>query len=111
MPKMRNFAAIAAATLAFGFVQAAGAQTLRNSTVEPGVYLDFGPSFLDYQNIDSADRCRELCQKEARCRVWRYVSAQAPSEYGRARRLCVLGDRRPVTRTKPGGWATSGEVK
>jgi hypothetical protein len=43
--------------------------------------------------------------------VWRYVSGTAPAEYGRARRICVLGERAPQTRTRPGGWATSGQVQ
>ncbi|MCW5774241.1 MAG: hypothetical protein KIT16_21540 [Rhodospirillaceae bacterium] len=107
---MRLLPAFAAA-FTLVFAGAALAQPLRTSTVEPGVYIEFGPSFLDYQNIDSAGRCRELCEKEARCRVWRYVSGTAPAEYGRARRLCVLSERRPISRTKPGLWATSGEVK
>ena len=90
---------------------AAAQQTPRASTVEGGVYIEFGPSFVDYQNIESAERCRDLCLQDRRCRVWRYVSGRAPAEYGVARRVCVLGDRAPQTRTRPGAWATSGQVQ
>ena len=101
-------AGVAALTLAAGAVQA---QPLRNSTIEPGVYIEFGPSFLDFQNIDSAEQCQKLCLQQPRCHVWRYVTGRAPAEYGRARHLCVLGDRRRVRRTHPGAWAISGVVK
>jgi hypothetical protein len=101
-----------AAALAFAVAAPAAAQQgPRASTVEAGVYIEFGPSFVDYQNIESAERCRDLCLQDRRCRVWRYVSGTAPAEYGRARRVCVLGDRAPQTRTRPGGWATSGQVQ
>ncbi len=101
-----------AGALAFGFVAPAAAQQPpRASTVEAGVYIEFGPSFVDYQNIESPERCRDLCLQDRRCRVWRYVGGTAPAEYGRARRVCVLGDRAPQTRTRPGGWATSGQVQ
>ena len=83
----------------------------RTSSVEAGVYIEFGPSFLDYQNIESGDRCRDLCLQDARCRVWRYTGGTAPAEYGRARRVCVLGDRAPQSRTTPGTWVTSGQVR
>jgi hypothetical protein len=108
---VRQLALVAIAALAFGAASPAQAQAPRASTVEGGVYIDFGPSFVDYQNIESAERCRDLCLQDRRCRVWRYVSGTAPAEYGRARRVCVLGDRAPQTRTRPGGWASSGEVK
>jgi hypothetical protein len=101
-----------AGALAFGLAAPADAQQPpRASTVEAGVYIEFGPSFVDYQNIESPERCRDLCRQDRRCRVWRYVSGTAPAEYGRARRICVLGDRAPQTRTRPGGWATSGQVQ
>lgn len=101
---------LGALALAFG-ATAAPAQQPGASTVEPGVYIEFGPSFVDYQNIESAERCRELCLQDRRCRVWRYITGRAPAEYGRARRLCVLGDRAPQRRTAPGAWAISGQVK
>jgi hypothetical protein len=107
----RHFAIASAVVFAFGLVGAAAAQQPRASTVESGVYMEFGPSFVDYQNIESAERCRDLCLQDRRCTVWRYVSGTAPADYGRARRICVLGDRAPQTRTQPGGWATSGTVK
>jgi hypothetical protein len=103
---------IALAALAFGIAAPAAAQQgPRASTVEAGVYIEFGPSFVDYQNIESAERCRDLCLQDRRCRVWRYVSGTAPAAYGRARRVCVLGDRAPQARTRPGGWATSGQAQ
>ena len=86
-------------------------QQPRASTVEAGVYIEFGPSFVDYQNIESAERCRDLCLQDRRCRVWRYVGGTAPAEYGRARRVCVLGDRAAQNRQRPGAWATSGVVQ
>ena len=106
---VRQFAIASALALALG--AAAQAQQPRASTVEGGVYIEFGPSFVDYQNIESAERCRDLCLQDRRCTVWRYVGGTAPADYGRARRVCVLGDRAPQTRTQPGGWATSGTVK
>ncbi len=108
---VRHIALATVAAFAFGFGAAAEAQQPRASTVEAGVYIEFGPSFVDYQNIESAARCRDLCLQDQRCRVWRYVGGTAPAEYGRARRVCVLGDRAPQTRTRPGGWATSGQVQ
>lgn len=108
---MRHFpASLGIVALALA-AAAAQAQQPRASTVEPGVYIEFGPSFLDYQNIENADRCRDLCLQDQRCRVWRYVSGTAPAEYGRARRVCVLSDRAPQTRTSPGAWVTSGQVR
>ena len=107
----RLLAAFGFAALAASFSAPALAQQPRASTMEAGVYIDFGMSFLDYQNIESAERCRDLCLLDGRCRVWRYVSGRAPAEYGRARRVCVLGDRAPQTRTRPGAWATSGQVQ
>jgi len=89
----------------------AGAQQPRASSVEAGIYIEFGPSFVDYQNIESGERCRDLCLQDQRCKVWRYVGGTAPAEYGRARRVCVLSDRAPQTRTKPGNWVTSGQVR
>jgi hypothetical protein len=86
-------------------------QPPRASTVEAGVYIEFGPSFIDYQNIESPERCRDLCLQDRRCRVWRYVGGTAPAEYGRARRVCVLGDRTVQNRQRPGSWATSGVVQ
>ena len=100
-----------ALALALAAPAAAQQPSGRTSTVEAGVYLEFGPSFVDYQNIESGERCRDLCLQDARCRVWRYVSGTAPAEYGRARRVCVLGDRAPQSRTTPGAWATSGQVR
>ncbi|HEY7610325.1 MAG TPA: PAN domain-containing protein [Alphaproteobacteria bacterium] len=99
--------------LAFGllFAPIADAQQPRASTLEAGVYIEFGPSFVDYQNIESPERCRDLCLQDRRCRVWRYVSGRAPAEYGRARRVCVLGDRPVQNRLRPGTWATSGAVQ
>jgi hypothetical protein len=105
--RMSAVAVGAALTFAAG---APHAQPLRHSTMEPGVYIEFGPSFLDFRDIDSAERCWDLCRKNPRCRVWRYVTGRAPADYGTARRLCVLGDRRPLRRTRPGGWAISGQV-
>jgi hypothetical protein len=107
---MKQKLALFGLALALG-VGAAAAQQTRTSTIEPGVYIEFGPSFVDYQNIDSAERCRTLCLQDQRCRTWRYVTGTAPAEYGRARRLCVLSDRAPQTRTRPGPWATSGQVQ
>jgi hypothetical protein len=100
------FAALGVA-LMLGAGGAARAQQPRSSTLEAGVYIEFGPSFLDYQNIANAERCRTLCLQDQRCRVWRYVTGTAPAEYGRARRVCLLGDRAPQSRTRPGGWVTS----
>ena len=101
-----------AMALAIGVASGAAAQQgPRASTVEPGVYAEFGPSFVDYQNIESAERCRDLCLQDRRCRIWRYVGGQAPAEYGRARRVCVLGDRAAQSRTKHGLWVTSGQVR
>lgn len=97
--------------LVLGAAGSAQAQQPRTATIEPGVYIEFGPSFVDYQNIENAERCRTLCVQDQRCRVWRYVTGTAPAEYGRARRLCVLGDRPPQTRTQPGAWAISGIVQ
>jgi len=97
--------------LILGATGSAQAQQPRNATLEPGVYIEFGPSFVDYQNIENAERCRTLCLQDQRCRVWRYVTGTAPAEYGRARRLCVLGDRAPQTRTQTGAWAISGVVQ
>ena len=112
MSRSLRFLGAAAFALGLGVVAPAQAQQPpRASTVEGGVYMEFGPSFVDYQNIESAERCRDLCLQDRRCRVWRYVSGTAPAEYGRARRVCVLGDRAPQTRTRPGGWATSGQVQ
>ena len=108
---VRHFATASAVALAFALAAPAQAQQPRSSTVEGGTYIEFGPSFVDYQNIESAERCRDLCLQDQRCKIWRYVGGTAPAEYGRARRVCVLGDRAVQTRTKPGGWATSGEVK
>jgi hypothetical protein len=99
------------AALALGIAAPSQAQQPPASTVEAGVYIEFGPSFVDYQNIESAERCRDLCLQDRRCRVWRYVGGTAPADYGRARRLCVLGDRAPQTRTRPGAWVTSGQVR
>lgn len=99
----------AAILLAVGI--SAHAQQPRASSFEAGVYIEFGPSFLDYQNIENAERCRDLCLQDRRCRVWRYVAGTAPAEYGRARRLCLLGDRAPQTRTRPGGWVASGVAR
>lgn len=107
---VRHMALAGAAALALAIGTPAHAQP-RTSTIEGGVYIEFGPSFVDYQNIESAERCRDLCLQDRRCRVWRYVSGRAPAEYGRARRVCVLGDRAPQSRTQPGGWATSGQVR
>lgn len=107
----RHLATAGAVVLVLAFGASVQAQQPRSSTVEGGTYIEFGPSFVDYQNIESAERCRDLCLQDRRCKVWRYVSGTAPAEYGRARRVCVLGDRAVQTRTKPGGWATSGEVK
>jgi hypothetical protein len=107
---IRQLALAGIAALALG-ASAQAQQPPRASTVEGGVYMEFGPSFVDYQNIESAERCRDLCLQDQRCRVWRYVSGTAPAEYGRARRVCVLGDRAPQTRTRPGGWVTSGQVQ
>jgi hypothetical protein len=109
MVRLRALAGAAALALAIG--APAHAQQPRASTVEGGVYIEFGPSFVVYQNIESAERCRDLCLLDGRCRVWRYVSGRAPAEYGRARRVCALGDRAPQSRTRPGGWATSGQVQ
>ena len=108
---VRQFALAGIAALAFAASAPAQAQQPRASTVEGGVYIEFGPSFVDYQNIESPERCRDLCLQDRRCRIWRYVSGRAPAEYGRARRVCVLGDRAAQSRTRPGGWATSGQVK
>lgn len=109
---IRHIALAGVAALVLGSAGPAGAQQQpRASTVEAGVYIEFGPSFVDYQNIESAERCRDLCLQDRRCRVWRYVSGRAPAEYGRARRVCVLGDRAPQSRTRPGAWATSGQVQ
>jgi hypothetical protein len=109
---VRHWALAGIAALAIGAGGTALAQQPpRASTVEGGVYIEFGPSFVDYQNIESAERCRDLCLQDRRCRVWRYVSGRAPAEYGRARRVCVLGDRAPQSRTRPGGWATSGQIQ
>jgi hypothetical protein len=108
---IRQFASASVVALAFALGAPAQAQQPRSSTVEGGTYIEFGPSFVDYQNIESAERCRDLCLQDKRCTVWRYVSGTAPADLGRARRVCVLGDRAAQTRTKPGGWATSGVVK
>jgi hypothetical protein len=108
---VRPFALAGVAALAFALGTPAQAQQPRASTVEGGVFIEFGPSFVDYQNIESAERCRDLCLQDRRCRAWRYVSGRAPAEYGRARRVCVLGDRAQQSRTRPGGWATSGQVQ
>lgn len=108
---IRHIALAGVAALAFGAAAPSMAQQPRASTVEAGVYIEFGPSFVDYQNIESPERCRDLCLQDRRCSVWRYVSGRAPAEYGRARRVCVLGDRAPQTRTRPGAWATSGQVQ
>lgn len=111
---MKNLHATASALgLALGllFAPIAAAQQPRASTLEAGVYIDFGPSFVDYQNIESPERCRDLCLQDRRCRVWRYVSGRAPAEYGRARRVCVLGDGAIRNRTQPGTWASSGVVQ
>ena len=108
---LRHIAFAGIAALSLSIAAHATAQQPRASTVEGGVYIEFGPSFLDYQNIESAERCRDLCLQDRRCTVWRYVSGRAPAEYGRARRVCVLGDRAPQTRTRPGAWATSGQVR
>ena len=109
---MRRFlASFGVMALAFSAPAEAQQPPLRTSSSEAGVYLEFGPSFLDYQNIESADRCRGLCLQDQRCRIWRYVSGLAPAEYGRARRVCVLGERPPQTRTTPGTWVTSGQVR
>ena len=104
-------AGVLALGLAFGLGGSAQAQQPRASTLEAGVYLDFGPSFVDYQNIESPERCRDLCLQDQRCKVWRYVSGRAPAEYGRARRVCVLGDGAIRNRTRPGTWAASGVVQ
>jgi len=108
---IRQLRVIGIAALALGAASAAHAQQPRMSTSEGGVFLDFGPSYIDYKDIASADQCRMLCIQDARCKVWRYVSGQAPADYGTARRVCVLGDRPVQRRTTPGTWATSGEVK
>lgn len=105
-----RLAFIGHAVLALG-LGTAHAQQPRASSVEAGVHIEFGSSFVDYQNIASAERCRDLCVQDRRCRVWRHVAGTAPAEYGRARRLCVLGDRVPQTRTRLGAWVTSGEVR
>jgi len=109
---MRRFLA-SFGVFALAFVAPAEAQAPpgRASSVEAGVYIEFGPSFLDYQNIESAERCRDLCLQDQRCRIWRYVGGKAPAEYGRARRVCVLGDRPQQSRTTPGSWVTSGQVR
>jgi hypothetical protein len=103
--------AVLGVALMLGAGGTANAQQPRTSTLEAGVYIEFGPSFVDYQNIDSAERCRTLCLQDQRCRVWRYVTGTAPAEYGRARRVCVLSDRAPQTRTQPGRWVSSGVVQ
>src|SRR5262245_38646684 len=107
----RLLASVGFAVLAAAFSVPAMAQQPRASTIEGGVYIDFGMSFLDYQNIESPERCRDLCLQDKRCRVWRYVGGTAPADYGRARRVCVLGDRAQLNRTRPGRWATSGVVQ
>jgi hypothetical protein len=107
----RLFRVFGLVAFACGLPAAVSAQQPRASSFETGVYIDFGPSFLDYQNIGNAERCRDLCLQDRRCRVWRYVAATAPAEYGRARRLCVLGEGAPQTRTRPGSWAISGQVR
>ena len=99
------------AALALMAAAPAQAQQPRVSTVEPGVYIEFGASFLDYKNIESGERCRDLCLQDQRCKVWRYVSGTAPAEYGTARRVCVLSDRAQQSRTTPGTWVTSGQVR
>ncbi len=110
MMRRRHLAWIGIAA-GLAFAGSAAAQTPRNATLEPGVHIEFGPSFLDYQNIDSAERCRVLCVENARCRAWRYITAQAPADYGRSRRTCVLGDRAVQRRTGTGAWTVSGEAK
>ncbi len=107
----RYLASFGVIALTLAAPAAAQQPSARTSSVEAGTYIEFGPSFLDYQNIESADRCRDLCLQDARCRVWRYVSGTAPAEYGRARRVCVLGDRAPQSRATPGNWVTSGQVR
>jgi hypothetical protein len=107
----RFLVSIAVLALAAAAPAAAQQPSGRTSTVEAGVYIEFGPSFVDFQNIASSERCRDLCLQDARCRVWRYVSGRAPAEYGRARRVCVLGDRAPQSRTTPGTWVTSGQTR
>lgn len=111
MRRYRRLAWIGIAVAALASAGGVGAQSPRNATIEAGVHLEFGPSFLDYQNIDSAERCRVLCIEKARCRAWRYITAQAPADFGRARRTCVLGDRAVQRRTAAGGWTVSGEAK
>ena len=108
---MYRYLACAGTALLLATGAPAHAQQPRASTVEAGVYIEFGPSFVDYQNIKSAERCRDLCLQDRRCRVWRYVSGTAPAEYGRARRVCVLGDGAAQSRQRPGAWATSGVVQ
>ena len=107
----RHFRIFGLVAFACGLAAAASAQQPRVSSFEAGVYIDFGFSFLDYQNIESAERCRDLCLQDRRCRVWRYIAGTAPADYGTARRLCVLGDRGPLSRTRPGSWAISGQVR
>jgi hypothetical protein len=96
---------------AFGIAGAASAQQPRASSLEAGVYIEFGASFVDYQNVVSADQCRSLCVQDTRCKVWRYISSRAPAEYGRARRVCVLGDGAAQSRENAGAWVSSGVVQ